>query len=212
MFAAVLWDLDGTLLDSLALILDSYRHTLAVHDLPPRSDQDVLSGLGTTLDAQFIRWGYAARRRELVATFVDYNLREHDRLVRPFAGVQAIVRELWARGVPQALVTSKRRLGGEKGLRALDLCGLFAVEIYGDEVTRPKPDPDPVVRALAGLGLPASTKVTFVGDAIHDIEAGQAAGVHTIAVTWGAGRLAELQGADARVDDATALRALLLGA
>ena len=208
----MLWDLDGTLLDSLALILDSYRHTLAVHGLPPRSDEDILSGLGTTLDAQFIRWGYGARRRELVATFVDYNLREHDRLVRPFSGVQAIVRELWARGVPQALVTSKRRMGGEKGLRALDLCGLFAVEIYGDEVTRPKPDPDPVMRALAGLGLRASKQVTFVGDAIHDIEAGHAAAVHTIAVTWGAGRLADLQGADALADDATALRALLIGA
>lgn len=210
MFAAVLWDLDGTLLDSLALILDSYRHTLATHKLPPRSDEDVLSGLGTTLEAQFCRWGYEARQDELVATFIDYNLRQHDRLVRPFAGVQAIVRELCARGVPQALVTSKRRLGGEKGLRALDLCDLFAVEIYGDEVTRPKPDPDPVLRALIGLDLQASERVTFVGDAIHDIKAGQAAGVHTIAVTWGAGDLADLQNADVLVDDAAALHALLL--
>lgn len=97
------------------------------------------------------------------------------------------------------------------GLRALGLDACFDVEIYGDEVTRPKPDPDPVMRALQGLGMPASTRVTFVGDAIHDVEAGRAAAIHTIGVTWGAGRREDLEPADAVVDDAAGLRSLLLG-
>ena len=209
-FDAVLWDLDGTLLDSLALILDSYRHTLAAHDLPPRTDADVLSGLGTTLEDQFARWGYAADSEALIATFVQYNLSAHDALVKPCAGVIEIVEELSARGVPQALVTSKRRRGGEMGVRALGLVGRFSVEIFGDEVQHPKPHPDPVLRALRGLDLPASERVTFVGDARHDVQAGRAAGVHTIGVTWGAGQAPELRSADAVVEEAAALRALLL--
>ncbi len=209
MFDAVLFDLDGTLLDSIALILESYRHTLAAHQLPPRSDADVLSGLGTTLEDQFRRWGYDDRLEALVTTYVEHNLRVHDALVRPYEGVTEVARALDAAGVPLGLVTSKRRRGGREGLRALGLDGLFAVEIYGDEVTRPKPDPDPVLRALAGLGMPASPRVTFVGDAIHDLEAGRAAGVHTIAVTWGAGRAEDLAAADALVHDAAALARLL---
>ncbi|MBX3273464.1 MAG: HAD family hydrolase [Sandaracinaceae bacterium] len=210
-FDAVLFDLDGTLLDSIALILESYRHTLAAHGLPPRRDEDVLSGLGTTLEAQFRRWGYEAELDALVATYVEHNLRVHDALVRPYEGVSEIVHALHARGVPLGLVTSKRRRGGVEGLRALGLEGRFAVEIYGDEVARPKPDPDPVHRALAGLGLAPSRRITFVGDAIHDVEAGRAAGIHTSAVTWGSGRLDELRAADAIAHDARELARVLLG-
>lgn len=209
-FDAVLFDLDGTLLDSIELILESYFFTLGAHALEPKTDEDILSGLGTTLEDQFIRWGYADRVDALVQTYIDFNLREHDRLVKPYAGIDAIVHELRAAGVPLGLVTSKRRRGGEMGLRALGLARSFDVEIYGDEVDRPKPDPDPVLRALRGLGVEASERVTFVGDAIHDVEAGRAAGVHTIAVTWGAGRREQLAPAHAVVDDATSLRALLV--
>ena len=181
MFDAVLFDLDGTLLDSLELILVSYRHTLAAHGLPARSDEDILSGVGATLSAQFVRWGYADRAEELAATYIEHNLRVHDQHVRPFPGIVELVRELEARGVPLALVTSKRRKGGEAGLRA-----------------------------LAGLGLEPSERITFVGDAIHDVDAGKAAGVHTIAVSYGAGKPAQLQGAHALVDEVAQLRALLL--
>lgn len=210
MFDAVLFDLDGTLLDSIELILASYRHTLAAHGLPPRSDEDVLAGLGTTLEDQFRRWGHEVELEALAATYVAHNHALHDALARPFAGVTEVVHELHGAGVPLGLVTSKRRLGGQRGLRSLGLEGRFAVEVYGDEVARPKPHPEPVLRALAGLGLAPSARVTFVGDAIHDVDAGRAAGVHTIAVTWGSGRPDELAAADLVVHDAAGLARALL--
>jgi len=210
-FEAVLWDLDGTLLDSIALILESYRHTLAAHGLPAHSDADVLSGLGTTLEHQFERWGYGDSKEALIQTYVEHNLLVHDELVQPCAGVKEIVLALRERGVPQGLVTSKRRRGGEKGLRALGLDGCFAIEIYGDEVDHAKPHPEPVQRALAALELSATPEVTFVGDATHDVEAGRAAGVHTVGVTWGAGRREELALADVVIDESAALSRLLLG-
>jgi len=210
MFDAVLFDLDGTLLDSIELILVSYRHTLAVHGLAPRTDQDVLSGLGTTLEDQFRRWG-CDDIEALIATFTEYNLSVHDALVRPYPGVSEVVLALRARHTPLALVTSKRRLATGKGLRALGLEPCFDALVCGDDGICPKPDPEPVERALELLGVEPSTRVTFVGDSTHDVHAGRAAGVHTIAVTWGAGTRAELGVADVVVDGADGLaRALSL--
>lgn len=204
MFDAVLFDLDGTLLDSIDLILVSYRHTLAAHGLAPRTDQDVLSGLGTRLEDQFRRWG-CDDIEALIATFVEYNLSVHDEWVRPYPGVSEIVRTLRARGTPLAVVTSKRRRGAGQGLRALGLETCFDALVCGDDVSRPKPDPEPVDRALGLLGVAPSTRVTFVGDSTHDVHSGRAAGVHTIAATWGAGTREELGDADVVVDDADGL-------
>ncbi len=204
MFDAVLFDLDGTLLDSIALILESYRYTLAAHGLPPHSDEDVLSGLGTTLEHQLTRWG-CQDVDGLIATYIEHNLVVHDELVRPYEGVSEIVLALRERGTPLGLVTSKRRRGGEQGLRALGLDGCFDALVFGDEVARPKPDPDPVERALAQLGLAPSLRVTFVGDSSHDVHAGRDAGVHTIGVTWGAGTAGEVADANLVVDDAAGL-------
>lgn len=204
MFDAVLFDLDGTLLDSIALILESYRHTLAAHGLPPRADEDVLAGLGTTLEDQFGRWG-CEDIDALVATYIEHNLHVHDELVRPYEGVNEIVLALHDRGTPLGLVTSKRRRGGEQGLRSLGLDHCFDALVFGDEVERPKPDPDPVERALAQLGLRASLRVSFVGDSRHDVHAGRDAGVHTIGVTWGAGTPDDVRDATVIVHDAAGL-------
>ena len=214
-FEAVLFDLDGTLLDSIALILESYRHTLAAHGLPARSDEDVLSGLGTPLEAQFRRWvGEEAEHAETVQALVDtsiaHNLDVHDRFVKPYPGVTELVRRL--SGTPVAVVTSKRRRGTEMGLRALGLHDAFEILVCADDVERPKPHPEPVQRALRFLGTDPA-KTVFVGDAVHDVEAGKAAGVRTVAVTWGAGRREELERSrpDVMSDDADALARFLFG-
>lgn len=196
-FDAVLFDLDGTLLDSIELILDSYRHTLEAHGLPDKSREDVLSGLGQTLEDQFVRWfGPEAPIDRYVQTYIEHNLEVHDRFVRPYPGVNAVVERLHEGGTPLAVVTSKRRRGAVKGLAALGLGERFGVLVGGDDVERPKPDPQPVELALAQLGGPDRARVAFVGDATHDVHAGHAAGVVTIAVTWGAGVLEELRASE----------------
>src|ERR687890_2472090 len=78
----VLFDLDGTLIDSVRLILDSYHHTLATHGLPPRTDEEWLAGVGTPLTIQFAAWQHDTRMLEtLIATYREYNLKHHDRMV-----------------------------------------------------------------------------------------------------------------------------------
>jgi pyrophosphatase PpaX len=181
----VLFDLDGTLIDSIRLILDSYHHTLTQHNLPPRTDEDWLKGVGTPLAVQFSEWRKSPEVLEaLIATYRQYNLKHHDNMVTVYPGVLEAVREIKAAGIPTGLVTSKNRLGALRGLKLVGLEALMDVLVCADEVTNPKPHPEPVEKAVALLGAdPAST--VYVGDSIHDMHSGRAAGVKTAAALWG---------------------------
>jgi pyrophosphatase PpaX len=181
----VLFDLDGTLIDSIRLILDSYRHTLAAHGLPPRSDEEWLAGVGTPLTAQFAPWRHDPETFErLIATYREYNLANHDRMVRMYPGVLEAVREIKAGGRQTGLVTSKTRQGALRGLRLVGLEALMDVMVCADEVGNPKPHPEPVETAVRLLGADPPNTV-YVGDSVHDLRSGRAAGVRTAAVLWG---------------------------
>lgn len=181
----ILFDLDGTLIDSIDLILRSYRHTMTVHYGTAPPDHHWMAGLGTPLWVQFRQFtDDETEIRAMVATYRDYNLAHHDELVRPYDGVVGPVRALAAGGARLGLVTSKMRQGALRGLRLAGLDDVFDAVVGSDEVTNPKPHPEPVLRALELLGAEAASAV-FVGDSRHDLECGRAAGVRTAAVLWG---------------------------
>jgi pyrophosphatase PpaX len=181
----VLFDLDGTLIDSVRLILDSYHHTLAAHGLPSRSDEEWLAGVGTPLAAQFAAWRDDLGTLEmLIATYREYNLKHHDRMVTVYPGVVEVVRALKDRGLATGLVTSKNRSGALRGLTLAQLEALMDVLVCADEVENPKPHPEPVEKAVKLLGADPRTTV-YVGDSVHDMRSGRAAGVRTAAVLWG---------------------------
>jgi pyrophosphatase PpaX len=181
----MLFDLDGTLIDSIRLILDSYHHTLTQHNLPARSDEDWLKGVGTPLAVQFSEWRESPDILEaMIATYREYNLKHHDSMVTVYPGVLEAVRDVKAAGIQTGLVTSKNRQGALRGLKLVGLEALMDVLVCADEVTNPKPHPEPVENAVALLGAdPAST--VYVGDSIHDMQSGRAAGVKTAAALWG---------------------------
>ena len=188
-----LFDLDGTLIDSIELILRSYRHTMRAHRGLEPPDEVWMKGLGTPLWVQFRDWtDDPAEIEAMVATYRAYNLEHHDALVRPYDGVVAAVRALRHQGKTLGLVTSKLRSGALRGLQLAGLEDAFAVIVGADEVTHPKPDPEPVLKALECLGAPA-TGAVFIGDSRHDIECGRAAGVKTAAALWGPFDRAQLQ-------------------
>ena len=181
----ILFDLDGTLIDSVRLILDSYHHTLAQHGIPARSDEDWLKGVGTPLTVQFAEWRDSPEQLEaLIATYREYNLKHHDRMVTVYPGVVEAVREIKAAGRQTGLVTSKNRQGALRGLKLVGLEALMDVLVCADEVTNPKPHPEPVEKAVALLGANPATTV-YVGDSVHDMHSGRAAGVKTAAALWG---------------------------
>jgi pyrophosphatase PpaX len=186
-WAAVLFDLDGTLADTVELILRCYRHTMEVHlgNSPP--DERWLSGIGTPLTDQLR--AFACDREEALAmarTYSAFQRTIHDQMVSPFPGTVEMVAALRARGVVVGVVTSKRR---EVAGRTLARCGFadaYEVLVCADDVTRGKPDPEPVLLALRRLGLSqVAGRSLFVGDSPHDLKAGRAAGTKTAAALWG---------------------------
>jgi pyrophosphatase PpaX len=191
----VLFDLDGTLIDSVRLILDSYHHTLAAHGLPPRTDDEWLAGVGTPLTAQFAAWGHDPDTLQaLIATYREYNLKHHDRMVTVYPGVVDVVRALKEEGVATGLVTSKNRTGAVRGLTLVRLEALMDVLVCADEVENPKPHPEPVEKAVRLLDADPGATI-YVGDSIHDMHSGRAAGVRTVAVLWGPFGRSHLEGA-----------------
>ena len=155
-----LFDLDGTLIDSIDLILRSYRHTMQVHrsadPLPP--DDVWMKGLGTPLWVQFRDWTEdEAEIAAMVATYRAYNLTHHDALVRPYDGVVTEVLKLQTHGMRLGLVTSKLKDGAMKGLRLAGLDQAFEIVIGAGDVTHPKPHPEPVLRALELLDAAVAT-------------------------------------------------------
>ncbi len=180
-----LFDLDGTLLDSIELILKSFHHTARVHGCPERSDARWLAGVGTPLRVQLSE--LASSEEELDAmleSYRDYNLEHHDEMAKPYPGVIEVVKTLHRSEARLALVTSKLSRGANRGLRLLGLEEEFSVRICADDVVRGKPHPEPVLKALAALDA-SPAEAIFIGDSHHDIEAGRRAGVETAAVSWG---------------------------
>lgn len=180
-----LFDLDGTLIDSIELILGSYRHTMLAHRGHAPGDDFWLPGLGTPLRAQFRQLtDDEAEIEAMVHTYRAYNLANHDARVCAYPGVHDAVVHLSARGARLGIVTSKLRAGALRGLTLCGFDGLFEIVVGSDDVAQHKPDPEPVRKALELLGV-AATSAVFVGDSPHDMAAGRAAGVKTAAALWG---------------------------
>ena len=184
-FSTYLFDLDGTLIDSIGLIMASYRHTMQRHLGTIPAEHDWRSGFGTPLRTQLAKLGRDPDEVEaMTATYRAYNHEHHDRMVTVYPGIRDLLETLRAANVSLAVVTSKNRTSMERGLRLCGLDHFFSVHVTTDDVTRFKPSPDPVIEALARLSADPSGTV-FVGDSPHDVAAGRAAGVQTAAALWG---------------------------
>ena len=183
--AAVLFDLDGTLIDSIALILGSMRHAFAKCDRVIPTDDEWLTGVGIPLRTMFQR--YASEDvaiDQLIAAYREHQLANHDSLVRCYDEVPQTLAALERAGHPLAVVTSKGDLLAQRGLELVGIAGYFETIVTCDSCMRHKPHPEPVLTALERLGYEPE-EALFVGDSVHDIEAGNAAGVETVAALWG---------------------------
>ena len=181
----VLFDLDGTLIDSVRLIVESFRHTLEVHCNFEPCDETCLTGLGTTLEMQFgIYTDDRAELEAMMQTYRGFNLRHHDDLLGEYPEIGSALGTLRARGLRLGVVTSKPRAPAIRGLERCGIDGFFDVVVAADDVSRHKPDPAPVLAAMDALGARAAA-TAFVGDSPYDMEAGRRAAVRTAAAMWG---------------------------
>jgi pyrophosphatase PpaX len=211
MLPAILFDLDGTLIDSIELILNSARHAFIGFQGRAPTDEEWRAGIGRPLHTVLREYaGDDAEADRLFQRYRAYQLEHHDRLIRPYAGIVETVQSLAEAGHPMALVTSKSDWMAEKALVHVGLDRLIPTIVGCDTCVNHKPHPEPVERALDLLRVTADHAL-FVGDSPHDVESGRAAGVMTVGVAWGAFSAAELEasGADVVIDRVEELKTVV---
>jgi pyrophosphatase PpaX len=184
-FATLIFDLDGTLADTLPLIYEAFNAALQPV-LGRRFDEAEIRAMFGPPDNHIIRSLVAEPDNDAAFTrYVETYQREHERLVSAFHGIDEVIRAAAAEGVKLGVVTGKSRQTALFTLEALGLLPSFGAVYAGDDVARQKPDPEAVVKILRDLGHPADAPGAFIGDSAADVVAGRAAGLKTIAVTWG---------------------------
>jgi len=182
-FPVVLFDLDGTVVDSGGIILASMRH--ATREVLGRDfgDAELMQAVGGPgLEAQMAVFA-PERVDELVRVYRDHNEPLHEEL-EACAGMEDVLLRLHAEGRRLGVVTAKRRATVELAFARVPLAHLFETIVGGDETEKHKPDPAPLLLAAERMhASPAET--AYVGDSPFDIRAAKAAGMYAIAVTWG---------------------------
>ncbi|NGZ77123.1 pyrophosphatase PpaX [Saccharibacillus alkalitolerans] len=176
----VLFDLDGTIIDTNELIIDSFMN--AMSDIP-LTRETIIPHMGTTLENQLRVFSGLEDVRELEKAYRTYNLAHHDAMVKPFPYVQEVVRDLHAAGIRLGVVTTKIRPTTMKVLEMFDLYRYMDAVVTVTDVTHPKPHAEPVLKALELMGADRETAL-MVGDSPADIQSAQNAGVRAAAVAW----------------------------
>ncbi|TMU84368.1 pyrophosphatase PpaX [Bacillus sp. BHET2] len=180
----ILFDLDGTLINTNDLIISSFLHTLNHYYPGQYEEEDVHPFMGPPLEESFGGLN-PDRVDEMCAHYRAYNHEHHDSLVTEFEGVYETVQTLYENGYKLAIVSTKVRDVVLKGLDLMKLRPFFEVIITMDEVENAKPHPEPIEKALVALGsLPG--EAIMIGDNHHDILAGKNAGVLSAGVAWSA--------------------------
>jgi pyrophosphatase PpaX len=205
-FPVVLFDLDGTVVDSGSIILASMRH--ATREVLGRDfdDAELMQAVGGPgLEAQMEVFA-PERVDELVQVYRAHNEPLHDEL-EACAGMEDVLVRLHERGHRLGIVTAKRRSTVELAFARVPISHLFETVVGGDETQKHKPDPEPLLLAAERMNA-RPDETAYVGDSPFDIRAAKTAGMHAIGVTWGRihdrGRL-EREQPDAIVDSAEEL-------
>jgi len=182
-YPTVLFDLDGTLVDSGEIILSSFRHatkTVLAREIP---DEVLAAAVGGSNIHEQMRAFDEERTDELVRVYREHNEPLHDDLVA-FEGIERVLERLKTEGRQLGIVTAKRRKTVDLAFAILPLEHFFDTVVTSEQTEHHKPHPEPVLTALERLGAEPG-EAAFIGDSPFDMGAGKAAGVFTVAVSWG---------------------------
>ena len=182
----LLFDLDGTLIETTDLILSCYRASVSKLVETPPADEEILKGFGRPLRDQLWRLYPTLRDRidEMFALWRQAQEDLHDRLIKPFPRTVETLSELRRRGYPLGVVTSKERGTAVRGMRLNGLHGLIEPLVCVDDTTNHKPHPEPILRGIELMGARAD-QTLYVGDSLYDMKAGRGAGARVAAALWG---------------------------
>ena len=178
----LLFDFDGTLLDTNELIIQTFLSVLGKRYPGRFAREDVLHFIGPSLKQTFDNIDECLTD-EMILEYRAWNIEMHDQMVVEFDGVSETLRLLKARGFKMAIVSTKKHDIILRGLKYMGIEDIFEIVIALDDVVNPKPDPEPILLALEKLNA-TSQEALMIGDNSHDIEGGQNALVRTAGVSW----------------------------
>ncbi|MBJ6360788.1 HAD-IA family hydrolase [Paenibacillus sp. GCM10012307] len=179
----VLLDLDGTILDTNELIIQSFLHALKEVAPTEFAREQLIQSMGLPLQVQLQRFSGLEDVSHLEAAYRVRNRELHDELVCLFPNVLEVIESLHQAGIQIGVVTTKVRMSTERSLKFLQVPDVFGAVITVEDVVHPKPHPEPVLKALERLGGdPGST--LMVGDSPVDMMSAVSAGVIPVGVAW----------------------------
>lgn len=199
-FKMIIFDLDGTLVDSLSDITHALNHAILSIGYDAKTTDEVKTLVGggiSALISKILKEKDRNLRDETVRRFLEYYNEHIVDNTKVYPGVRETLDTL--RNYKKVVITNKREMTARKVLEKLDLSDYFA-KVYGsDTIDEKKPSPAPLLKALSEFGFCLS-EALIVGDGEPDIEAGKAAGVKTVGVTYGYRERNKLLGADELID------------
>ena len=180
----ILFDLDGTLINTNQIIIDSFKYTFKTH-FPNLSipEEDILTFIGPTLNDTFASFtNDPFTIQEMIESFREYYVKNEFGKFEIYPGVIETIKELHKRGYKLGIVTSKFKESAWPSFTHYGLEEYFNVFIALDHVVNPKPNREPIDKALSGF--PKYNSAIMVGDIIGDILAAQNAGIYSAGVAW----------------------------
>lgn len=191
MIDTFLFDLDGTLADSVPLILACSKQVQAELNIPWDEERQ-LSLIGKPIWEIGTAIAGPGQEQHYIDIYQKHYHEMHDALCQPFPGIPQLLQQLQKAGATLAVVTSRRQEGTYRSLDHMGITGYFQAIICAEQSTTHKPEPEPALIALAQLEKKPANAI-FIGDSFYDLRCGRQAGTKTCGVTWGAGTLESIQ-------------------
>lgn len=178
----ILFDLDGTLLNTNKLIIESFKYTLKKHLNMDINDSEILKYFGEPLMVTLKRFS-EEKAQEMFNTYIEYNESIHDDRVEVFGDVDRVLNEISEMDCKTAIVTSKRKVLAKRGLSLFDLLKYFDEVVALEDTEKHKPDAEPILEALDRLKA-GKEEALMVGDSEFDIKCAYNAGIDSVLVSW----------------------------
>lgn len=183
MLKTVVFDFDGTLADTLPIVYKSFQHIFETYRKEKKTDEDIKAMFGPAED-DIIRKHFEADQVDAaIEKYHGYYWDHHDSWVERSLEIEELLDFIKQNGLQLAIMTGKGRRSLDLSLKALEMEDLFEMTVTGDEVMRPKPDAEGILKILKALDT-APEEAVFIGDSDVDIKAGKSAGVETVGVQW----------------------------
>ena len=182
-FKTLLFDLDGTIINTNELIISSFLYTLDKYYPGKYNREMLIPHFGKTLHEQMNLFGEKDLAEEMIEVYREHNIRTHDEMVTEFPHVKEVLEELYILGPIMGIVTTKMKITAFMGLELFGLDKFMSTVIGYEDTKQHKPDPEPILLAMEQLSADPETTL-MVGDSQYDIQSAKSAGITSIGVGW----------------------------